>query len=298
MADTITYTYDNEAIKEDLLNLIANVDPVENKLLYGLKSSTAKQPIHNWLNDTLGAVGANAAAEGASLEGGTRTNPSRDVNYTQIFTKVIAIPETEIASDAAGMSNRYAYEMNKALKEFGNDVEYALMRGTLVCGAGTTARSMKGVKTFASTLKTSQSGVSLSESIFLSYLDDAWAQGITLKETYMGAVLKRRVNEWTANSTKNIDSTDRRLVNSVDVYEGTNGIQKIMRHRYITVSGDNNYDMLMCDPQYLALAWLEGRKPKSSPLAKISDAKRSAIIGEATLEVRHEKAVHLAQAHL
>ena len=291
MADTFTYSYDNLAIKEDLLDLIANVDPTETQLLSGLKQGKANQVIHTWLNDTLGTVGANAQIEGVTLEGATRTNPSRDRNYTQIVTKAVAVSESDRASDSAGMSDRYAYEMNKAMKEWGNDAEYALMRGTLVCGAGTTARSMKGLKAFASTLKTTSSGTSLSEAIMLDWLDLAWDNGTNMKEVYVGRVLKRRIDEWTAGSTKNIDAEDRRLVRAVDVYEGTNGIQKIFRHRYITVSGDTNYDLVMVDPDYLSTAYL--RKPKHISLAKINDSTRGAIVGELTLECRHEKAVTL-----
>jgi len=293
VADSFTYTYDNKAIKEDLLDLIVNIDPTETQLLSGLKQSKANQVIHTWLNDTLGTVGANAQTEGVSLEGGTRTNPSRDRNYTQIVTKVVAVSGSDTASDAAGMGDRYAYEMNKAIKEWRNDAEYALMRGTLVCGSGSAARSMKGLKTFASTLKTSSSGTSLSESIFLDWLDFAWDQGVNVKEVYAGKVLKRRINSWTANSTMNLDAEDKRLVNAIDVYEGDNGIQKIFRHRYITVSGDTNYDLCMIDPQYIATSYL--RKPKHVALAKTSDSTRGAIVGELTLECRHEKAVVLLE---
>jgi hypothetical protein len=258
-----------------------------------LKQSKAQQPIHQWLNDTLGTVGANAKTEAAALEGGTRTNPSRQINYTQILSKVVAVSETDRASDAAGLNDRYAYEMNKAMKEWGNDAEFALMRGTLVCGNNTTARSMKGVKSFASTLKTKISGLSLSETYFLDALDRAWDQGTNMKEVYVGRVLKRRIDGFTANSTKNIDSEDRRLVNAVDVYEGTNGLQKIFRHRYVTISTDTDNDLVAIDPDFLATAYL--RKPKHIALAKISDATRGAIVGELTLEVRHEKAVTLLE---
>jgi hypothetical protein len=288
------YSYDNKAIREDLLNVITNVSPRENQLVYGLPTSTAMQPIHQWLNDTLATPGANAKAEGADATFAQRTNPTRDLNYCQIISKPIMVTGSDEAANAAGYTGgRMAYEIEKALKEYANDTEYALMRGTLVCGSGTTARSLKGIKSFASTLATSQSGVSLSESILIDHLDAGWEAGVVHKEVYVGRVLKKRINSFVGNSTLFQDPSDKRIVNSIDVYETTNGPVKIFRHRYVTVSGDTNYDLVTIDPEHLAIAYY--RKPKVEDLAKTGDAEKKQLIGEKTLEVRTEKAVGLIQ---
>jgi hypothetical protein len=44
------YSYDNKAIREDLASMITNVSPRENSLLYGLPTTSAMQPIHQWLS--------------------------------------------------------------------------------------------------------------------------------------------------------------------------------------------------------------------------------------------------------
>lgn len=288
------YSYDNKAIREDLLNMITNVSPRENSLLYGLPTSTAQQPIHQWLNDTLATPAANAQVEGADAAFAARTNPSRDLNYCQIISKPIMVTGSDEMANAAGYAGgRMAYEIEKALKEYANDTEFALMRGTLVCGAGTTARSLKGIKAFASTLATSQSGVSLSESILIDHLDNGWDAGVTHKEVYVGKVLKKRINSFVGNSTLFQDPTDKRLVNSIDVYETTNGPVKIFRHRYVTVSGDTNYDLVTIDPEHLAIAYF--RKPKVMDQATTGDAEKKLLLGEKTLECRTEKAVGFIQ---
>lgn len=291
------YTYDNKAIREDLLNMITNVTPRENQLLYGLAQSNAMQPIHQFLEDTLKTVGVNAQVEGADSNAAARTNPSRNINYCQIVSIPVMVTGSDEAANAAGYAGgRMAYEMDKAIKEYANDTEFALMRSTLVCGAGTTARSMKGLKAFASTLLTSQSGISLSESILIDHLDAGWVQGVNFKEVYVGRTLKKRINGFTANSTLFQDPTDKRLVNSIDVYETTNGPVKIMRHRYITVAGDVNSDLLTIDPDHISVAYF--RKPTVQDLAKTGDSEKKQIIGEKTLEVRTEKAVGLITALL
>jgi len=170
------------------------------------------------------------------------------------------------------------------------------MRGTLVCGSGTTARSLKGIKAFASTLATSQSGISLSESILVDHLDNGWDNGVLFKECYVGKTLKKRINSFTSNSTLFQDPTDKRLVNSVDVLETTNGPLKIFRHRYVTISGDTNNDLVTIAPEHLAVAYL--RKPKIEDIAKTGDAEKKMLVGEMTLEVRTEKAVGLIQRML
>lgn len=288
------YTYDNRAIKEDLLNMITNVSPRENQLLYGLAQSSALQPIHQFLEDTLKTPGVNAQVEGADATQVARTNPSRNINYCQIVSIPVMVTGSDEAANAAGMpGGRMSYELEKAIKEYANDTEFALMRGTLVCGAGTTARSMKGLKSWASTLATSQSGVSLSESILIDHLDAGWVQGVNFKEVYVGRVLKKRINGFTANSTLFQDPTDKRLVNSIDVYETTNGPVKILRHRYVTISGDTNNDLVTLDPEHAAVAYF--RKPHVQDLAKTGDAEKKQLLGEKTLEVRTEKAVGLIQ---
>lgn len=274
--------------------MITNVSPTETQLVYGLPQSKATQPIHQWTNDTLKTPGANAKVEGADAAFAARTNPARDLNYCQIIAIPVMVTGSDDAAVSAGMpGGRMAYEMNKAIKEYANDTEFALMRSTLVCGAGTVARSMKGLKAFASTLLTSQSGVSLSEDILLNHLDAGWEQGVNFEEVYVGRVLKKRINGFTAGSTLYTDRTDKRLVNTIDVYESTNGPVKIMRHRYVTVSGDTNYDLVTVDPDHVSIAYY--RNPAMQDIAKLGDAEKKQLLGEVTLEVRSEKAVGLIQ---
>jgi hypothetical protein len=291
MVDIPTYSYDDQAIKEDLLNIITNVTPRETQLVYGLKQTRATQPIHQFVEDTLKTVGANAQAEGADAVFSARTNPTRDVNYCQIISAPVMVSGSDEESDAVGMGGRMAYEMDKAVKEYANDCEFAIMRGTLVCGSGTVARSMKGLKAFASTLKTNQSGATLTEDMLIDHLDAGWENGVNFSEVYVGRQLKKSINSFTSNSTLNLDANDKRLVNTIDVLETTNGITKIFRHRYVNLTADavDEQELVSVDPDHVALAYF--RNPKVQDIAKTGDAEKKQIIGEKTLEVRTEKAV-------
>lgn len=290
------YSYDNQANKESLLDIIENISPTDTQLLSGLAKSTARNIIHHVPTDTLNAVGDNAAVEGAAAGAAGQTNPGRTSNFTQIVKKVYEVTDTERAVDSAGFDDRKAYEMDKAMKEWANDMEYALMRSSLASGTGSAARRMDGVKNLISTNATSQSGVSLSETILNDYFELSWDNGGQVDELYVGATLKRRISGFTAGATKNIDSEDKRLVNSVDVYESDFGLTKVFKHRHVTVSGDVNNDVVGIDSEYWAIAML--REPENVELAKEGDSSKAMIVGEATLEARAEAASFVGFAHL
>lgn len=49
MTTVPTYSYDNAAIKEDLLSVITNLDFKENQLMSGLGQTKANGVYHQWL---------------------------------------------------------------------------------------------------------------------------------------------------------------------------------------------------------------------------------------------------------
>lgn len=289
-------TNDDKAIREDLYGVITNISPSENSLLSGLARSDASAVTHEWPTDTLKTPGANAQIEGADATYAARTNPTRANNICQIVKIEFAVSGTEDAATQAGFAKRYAYEMDKAMKEWGNDMEFALMRGTIASTSGSAARSMKGLKAAITTNATAQSGVSLSENQLNDYLGTCWDQGGEPDEIFVGKTLKRRISGFTAGNTKNVAADDRRLINAVDVYESDFGVLKIFKHRYITQSGDNNLDIVGIQSDKFKVALL--RAPKHEPLAKTGDATKGHIVGEGTLEYLAENSSFKATAHL
>lgn len=291
------YTYDDRALKEDLTGVISNLSPTESTLYSGLGKTKASQPLHQWLTDTLKTVGTNAQVEAFTPTYAARTRPARSTNWTQIIDAEVEVSDTERASDAQGFADRYQYELEKAMREWTNDTEYALMRGSLASGTGSAARYMTGLKASVSTNATSQSGVSLSETILNSYFQNVWQNSSAfIDEIYVGGTLKRRISGFTAGATKNIDADDKRLVNAVDVYVGDFGMVKILLHRYINLAGDVNNDIIGIKNDMYKVAQL--RPPHHQPMAKVADSTRGMIVGELTLEYRNELASFLGQRHL
>jgi hypothetical protein len=218
-------------------------------------------------------------------------------NYTQIFKQGYKVSDTERAVNTAAFNDRYVYEQTKALKMIKNDMEYALMRGTLASGQTNVARRLRGVKASLS-LITAQSGISLTETILNDYFQLVWENtGTEVNAVYGGMYMKRKISGFTAGSTKNINSADKRLINSVDVYEADAAkMVKLFAHRYVTVAGDNNYDVVAINEDLFKTAYL--RKPFAQDIGKTGDFTGGQMVAELTLENLHYNAGVWAAAHL
>ena len=289
MAST-AYTYNDGAMREDLLDVITNISPKVTQLSSGLGTSTAKAIRHEWLVKSLGAVKTNAYVEGVDASYAVQ-DPTREINYCQIIRQGYEVSDTERSVDRAGFQDRMAEEASDAMATWKNDLELALLQGSLACGSSTAARNSKGIREWiVATNVTNQSGTSLAEATFIAYLERVWNYGAEVDEVYVGATLKKRIDGWTAGSTKNLDGADKRLVNAVDVYESSfSPVVKIFLHRYANTDTTQatiaNSNMIIgIDSIYYKVAHL--RKPFTRPLAKAGDADRAEVVGEVTLEDR------------
>ena len=248
--------------------------------------------------DTLNSVKTNAYIEGADASYKALTSPTRLQNHTQIFRQAFQVSDTEREVNTAAFNDRYAYESTKALKQLKNDMEYAILRGSIASGATDSARQLRGIKQSLS-LATSQSGVSLTETALNDYFQLVWDNGTEVNAVYGDMYLKRKISTYTANSTINIQAKDRRLINAIDVYEADAAkLVKLFAHRHMTVSGDTNYDIVGINEDLFRVAYLSGRKPKQRELAKTGDSTKGEIVTEATLENLHYNAGFLGQQHL
>lgn len=276
------FSYDSGARKESLLNIITNISPEEDSLLKDLGKSSASNTLHEWVTDTLKTPAAQAIVEGSDATYANRTNPTRVTNQTQIVRIDLGVSDSERARNYPSFKDRYAYEMDKAMTEWNNDAEFNLLRSTLATGTGSATRTMTGLKASITTVATSQSGVSLSETMLNDYVQNAWNQGGRPTDIYVGARLKRRISGFTANTTRFTEAPTKTLVNVVDQYVSDFGVLRVKLHRYMTVSGDNNYDLIGIQPDKFRVAYF--REPEHVSLAKTGSATKGMIEGEFTLE--------------
>jgi len=292
------FVRDDSSVKESVLDLITNISPTENYFLSNLQRASSNDEFHLVPRDTLRTPSLVAAVEGAdpTYDG---NDPTTLLNMQHIISVGFNVTDSESSIARYGSpEDRIAYETEKALKDWGDFAEFALVRSTIITGNNSTARQMRGLKSSLS-LTTAQSGVSLSETILNSYLQNVWLQGANVDLVAVPIQLKRRISGFNGNgATKFYNQDDKRLVTPIEIYESdaSNKPVKLVAHRYVTVSGDNNYDIVGVEMDHFATAWL--REPKVRPLAKTGDAENRQVIGEFTLEARNQYAGFLGTAHL
>lgn len=296
----VNFTYGDVGRRESLLDVLTLISPRETQLMTGLPKSKASNTLHEWVTKDLETVGGNAQNEGQDAPADAANNPTRLQNVTQIFAKTAKVSNTELAVNRVG-GNRMSEELTEKLAAMKNDIEYALVRGSIASGGastgGTNARQLKGIKNWITTNVSNYSGATLTETLLNDMFESVWNQGGMVDAVYTSMKGKRRISGFTAGNTKEINADDKRLVNAVDVYEADAAkTVKLFAHRYVTVSGDYGttatpgFDLIAVQEDTWAVAFLDGREPKTIDLALTGDFQAKEIITELTLEARAEEA--------
>lgn len=281
-------TYDDTVRREDLLDVIVDVSPDDNPLVTMLGSTKATNTLHEWALEYIARpTSVTYAAEGADATYGALTQPTRVNNITAIVRRTFEVSDTERAVNTAGMSDQFDYQAAKALRQWKMDAEFTVVRGARASGASGTARQTDGLDSFITTLATSRnSGTSLSETEFQDMVQDSWSQGgqeYVFDLVLVPFGLKRKIDGFTAGSTKFVDASDKRLTSPVQVYETSGGVHRIMAHRDVrsaaATPGPTFYGI---KEDLIKLAYL--RNPERISLAKTGSATRGMIEGEFTVQ--------------
>ena len=293
----LTTFYDSSR-REDLLDIVADLTPDDTPLATMLKTSTAKDTVHQWLEDYITPpTSVSFAAEGAAATYTGLTQPKRILNLTATLTETFRVSGTERAVVPAG-GDPLDYQAGKALKTWKMKEEYAIVNGSLSSGVSGTGASMAGLINVITTLATSRnSGTSLSETEFQDMHQDSWNQGGTDNAFDLVLVpfnLKRKIDGFTAGATKYVDQSDKKLTQPVAIYETSAGVARILQHRYVPssaasvpVAASSANTFLGIKEDKFRVAFL--RKPFREMLAKDGDRENGQIVGEFTLEYLGER---------
>lgn len=284
-------TYDDASRREDLLSIVGDVSPDDTPLATMLKTSTASDTLHQWLEDYISPPNtATGAAEGAAATYAALTQPARRTNLTAIVTKTFRVSGTERSIKAGNNQDPMDYQAAKALRSWKMDQEYLLVNGVLSSGVSGTAQGMSGIRGVITTLYTARaSGTSLSETEFQDMHQDSWLQGGTENSFDLVLVpfgLKRKIDGFTAGATKYVDQSDKKLTQPVAIYETSAGVARILQHRYVQASA-GTCAFFGLKEDLFRVAYL--RKPFKEMLSKDGDRENGQIVGEFTLEYLAER---------
>jgi hypothetical protein len=288
--------------REDLSDVLSVITPKEAPLYDAMGAGTpAKATLHTWQTDTLpGTNSDNAVLEGETWSADATTPTSTLSNYVQISTKQFAVTEIQEVVSHAGRGSEIGYQKAKALASLKRDFEAILFNyGTAASGnAGSTtvARRLRNVHSwcFAVTGNTGYSGVAantyisasgitgstITEAVFNLILQDIWDEGGRPNAVYVNGGPKRLISGWGTSSSR-VWNGEKKITNTVDVYEGDFSTVELKKDRHVASSlgyildeslwkksimlpvGEVNIGKTgMASPIYLRQAWtIEARNP-------------------------------------
>ena len=286
---TNTYTtYDTTGMREDLIDVISNIDPVSTWFQSNIGNARASQRYHEWLLDSLAAPAANVQIEGNQLTATAIVPPVRSGNYCQILSKSFSITETEEVTDKAGRNSEVAYQKANKLKELANDIEYALIiNASAVSGGTATARQLKGLSGWITSNNITGTGTEsqpLTETLWNDGLQTVWNAGGKPSNCLMGAFQKRKVDAFTSN-TKNVNADQNKLINHISIYESPFGTVALRIH-HIMESDVPSKIFILGDMKLWKKAYLRPLQWKDLPYTGF--ARFLGCEAELTLESRAE----------
>jgi hypothetical protein len=225
-------------------------------------------------------------------------------NICQISYKVPRVTGTQRAVEHAGRDDELAYqEMLKGL-ELKRDME-AILVGTnqaKVTGNDTSARKTASMLSWIKSNTSKGSGGSdpsaadgtgtrtdgtqraFTEANLKTVLQSIWNAGGKPDAIMVGGFNKQAFSTFTGRATPIEDTASRKIVAAVDVYESDFGRLKVIPNRFIRAR-----DVLVLQMEMWAIAYLNGRRMVSIPLARTGDSERRQMLCEYALVARNEK---------
>jgi Family of unknown function (DUF5309) len=300
-------TYDAVGNREDLSDVIYRIDPTDTPFMTACEREKATAVNHEWQTQALAAVDtANAKLEGDDAVTVAVTPTVRLGNLCQISDKVVRVSGTQRAVGHAGRDDELEYqEMLKGL-ELKRDMESILVGTNQAKAAGAEGASPRKLASVLSWIKTNTSkgasGVdpaaadgtgtrtdgtqrAFAESQLKGVLQSIWNAGGKPDTIMVGGFNKQVFSTFTGRATPTEDTKAKKIVASVDFYESDFGRLSVTPNRFMRAR-----DALVLQADMWAVAYLNGRRMVSIPLARTGDSERRQMLSEYTLVARNEKA--------
>jgi hypothetical protein len=305
-------TYQAIGDREDLTDVIYNIDPVETPFMTSAQRSKATFTKHEWQKDALkSAVTSNQAVEGDTPGNTTVTPTTRLFNYTEIATYAFNISGTQQAVRPAGRADELAYQLVKYGKALKRDMESALT-GKNCAAAGTSGAARVGasLESWMSTNWTTNASSpasaaspgfssvgavspvdgsvasTVTAALVQAIIRQAWTAGGEPDIIMCGPYNKIKISAFAGILTNTIQQSAKgpaTIIAAADAYQSDFGLLRVVPNRF---SRDRTISIL--DMSYWAVAYL--RPFQQFALAKVGDSDQRQVLAEYTLESRHEGA--------
>lgn len=306
-------TYDATTNREDLSNIIYNIDPSDTPVF----SMAGRRKVTNrgfdWSTDVLPAVNlSNAQIEGFIFAPSTSAAPGRSHNVTQISERDASVTGSQEAADPAGKKDEMAYQLALKSKALKRDMEsiacqtqpYNVGSGVGGSEVARTTRALEhwlsnnvsvgntmggaGYVAPASETAAITDGTqrAFTEALLKTGMQLAYTRGAEPSVMLVGPGQKGIVSGFTGRAnTREIVKADLILA-TASVYGSDFGDLKVMPSRWI-----RNRSVFLLDPEYLAIAYYRSFQKKPMPVS--GDAEANLILAEWGVECRNPSAHQL-----
>lgn len=296
-------TYGDLSKREDVvLNAVEILTAEENSIQSALGKTKAINTVHSFLVDTLASYGTLAVEQGIDFSLATLSTPTRLTNIVEEIARAILVTRPEEVVQSYTGENELSRQTTKALKDWGNALEFDLVRSTLVSGVSGTAAKMAGLyqaisKSTNYTLQTS--GTVFSASILDALMGNNWtsSNGDVATDVYASAAMRRTIDTFAQKTNVVVNAPAiTNIVRTVSVFDTSMGSLAVHKHRMVAIVGtDANSRILALRPEKLKVAYLD--MPFIKELAQGGAYGKKAVYGSLTLEVRNQDSNFFADGY-
>lgn len=139
-------TNSGDNIREDLADVIYNVDPTETPFVSNAARESSQSDFIEWLEDSFAAAADTPHIEGDDFSGDALTPANRLGNYHQITRKDFSITRRADVLRKAGRRSEVAYQVAKAGQEVKRSIEFiAVSQKAAATGNATTPPQTAGL---------------------------------------------------------------------------------------------------------------------------------------------------------
>lgn len=310
MSTTSTDTYDQIGIREDLSDSIWDISPEEVPFSSNCKRSSVDNTYFEWQTDSLAAVSAATAVEGADATFAVASPTTRVGNRTEIIQKTASTSGTLESTDRAGRAREMAYQVIKRGKEIKRDLEHHLvgLNQVAVVGDDSTARKTASYQAWVNTNDVGTAGAAganrgtggsagnglgttaatdgtqraLTEDMLGNVIDTIYTNGGDPDVIMANTFNKRKITQFSGNSSvQNAETSSKKVINAVSVYESDYGTMSVVPNRFVRAR-----DVLVYDKSFWAIGVLRGMQNKE--IARTGDAEKRQVLQECGLVANNE----------
>ncbi len=297
-------TYDAQADREQLSNVIYNISPTATPFMSSIGKNSIKNVVFDWQTEALPTVDATGEIEGFRLDGATSASTAtvRKTNVAMISKRDATVSGSQETSDPAGKKSEMAHQLAIMAKALKRDMETALcQKGARTTGSNTQARVTGGFESWmTSNVSRGTGGTSggdgvapgdattanrraLTEPLLKSVLQSCFQNGGEPSLAICGPVNKQVISGFTGRSQARQFVDANTVEASVSIYASDFGELKIVPSNF-----SRDRSLLLVDPEYAKVSYL--RDFKTVDIATVGDAMTKMIVVEYGLEMSNQAA--------